>query len=98
LVPKHAPVEDTELAGKLVHHTGQLKTPRSGISAAGISGAMVGAKATSRAEVVAVASCDRARGEAWRRRTGSRAAIKVYNLLALRAHIAAIVAKRCPRL
>lgn len=25
LVPKHAPVEDTELAGKLVHHTGELK-------------------------------------------------------------------------
>jgi hypothetical protein len=25
LVPKHAPVEDTELAGKLVHHTGALK-------------------------------------------------------------------------
>lgn len=25
LVPKHAPVEDTELAGKLVRHTGQLK-------------------------------------------------------------------------
>jgi hypothetical protein len=25
LVPKHAPVEDTELAGKLVQHTGQLK-------------------------------------------------------------------------
>ena len=26
LVPKHAPVEDTELAGKLVRHTGELKT------------------------------------------------------------------------
>jgi hypothetical protein len=25
LVPKHAPVEDTDLAGKLVRHTGQLK-------------------------------------------------------------------------
>jgi hypothetical protein len=25
LVPKHAPVEQTELAGKLVHHTGELK-------------------------------------------------------------------------
>ncbi|HET9749072.1 MAG TPA: hypothetical protein VFS06_07190, partial [Casimicrobiaceae bacterium] len=25
LVPKHAPIEDTELAGKLVHHTGELK-------------------------------------------------------------------------
>jgi hypothetical protein len=25
LVPKHAPVEDTELAGELVHHTGALK-------------------------------------------------------------------------
>lgn len=25
LVPKHAPVEDTELAGKLVRHTGELK-------------------------------------------------------------------------
>jgi hypothetical protein len=25
LFPKHAPVEDTELAGKLVHHTGKLK-------------------------------------------------------------------------
>lgn len=25
LVPKHAPVEDTELAGKLVWHTGQVK-------------------------------------------------------------------------
>lgn len=25
LVPKHAPVEETELAGRLVHHTGELK-------------------------------------------------------------------------
>jgi hypothetical protein len=25
LFPKHAPVEETELAGKLVHHTGKLK-------------------------------------------------------------------------
>ena len=26
MFPKHAPIEETELAGKLVHHTGKLKT------------------------------------------------------------------------